>query len=156
AQQRNAMRPVGEVWKRHNRITADTGNIAQHAFDVLHHLQCGQTQHRIEGVVVEDGQTRFQIALNDMYAACDALRDHCIVDLDTVAAALLVRLQIIQHHAIAAAEIQHMRFLLHPVRDEGEVRTEAAQLPEIHACAPSAGCACVGCCSTCCAGCCIC
>ncbi len=127
------MRPVREIREGHNGFAANARDIAQHIFDVLHHLQRRQAQHRVEGIVGEHRQSVFQILLDHVDTALHATRYLRIVNLDAVATALLLPLQILEHGAVAATEIEHLRTRRNPVRNKGKVGAQANHLRRDHA-----------------------
>jgi hypothetical protein len=99
-----------------------TRTISRSSASVLHHLQRRQAQHRVEAVIAEQRQAVLHILLDHAHAALGAGQHLVVGHLDAVAAALLVALQVVHHHAIAAAEVQHMRLVADPVGDERQVR----------------------------------
>jgi hypothetical protein len=46
-------------------------------------------------------------------------------DLDAVAGAAFAALQIVQHGAVAAAHVEHVRMIAHPMGDERQVGAQA-------------------------------
>jgi len=108
---------VREVREADDRLVAHACRLAQHLLGVAQVLQGVELQHDVEAVVVEDRQAVFQVELQHLHAAADALRHQRVVDLDAEAAAAALVAQVRHQRAAAAAEVEHAAALRHQRSD---------------------------------------
>ena len=118
-----AVAPVPEVGKRHDRLLAHAQHLAHQQLDAVDGLQGLRQDHVVEGVVLEQGEARFQVELQDVDVVAHAGEHFRVVDLHPVAVRLVPVPQVLEERAVAAAEIQHPRAGRDPLRDGLEVTT---------------------------------
>jgi hypothetical protein len=66
--------------------------------------------------VAEHGQAFVEVELDDVHAPAHAGQHVGVVDLDAVAAAAAFALQVVEHAAVAAAQVEHARAFGHEAR----------------------------------------
>jgi hypothetical protein len=108
---------VREIGEGDDAQLAHARRLAQHGLGIAQVLQRVDLQHHVEGVVVEDRQALVQVQLDHVDAALDAGQHVLVGDLDAVAAAAALALQVVEQGAVAAAEVEHARALRHQPRD---------------------------------------
>ena len=82
-------------------------DLAQHGFGVAQVLQGVDLQHHVKRGVVKHGQAFVQVELDHVDAALHAGQNIGVVNLDAIAGASARALQMVQHGAVAAAQVQH-------------------------------------------------
>ncbi|MNL68662.1 hypothetical protein D3C87_1934240 [compost metagenome] len=68
-------------------------------------LQRVDLQHHVKTAVVEHGQPLIEVELDHIHAALHAGQHVGVVDLHAVAAAAAFTLQVVEHGAVAAAQV---------------------------------------------------
>jgi SAM-dependent methyltransferase len=90
-----------------------------HSFDVV--LQLDTLQHHVEAGVLEQRQPVLQVQLNDVDTALRAGQQVGVRDLDAVAAAAAVLLQVGQQLAVATTQVEHARAAWHQPREDLQI-----------------------------------
>jgi hypothetical protein len=85
------------------------GGLAQHDLGVAQVLQGVDLQHHVERVVAKHGQAFVEIELDHVHPALHAGQHVGIVDLDAVATAPPLALQVGQQSTVAATQVEHAR-----------------------------------------------
>ena len=112
---------MGEVRKTDDADAADARRFAQHQLGVAQVLQGFELQHDVEALVFENRQPVFQIQLDRVDAALHAGEQVRVVQLDAVAGAAALGLQMSEQLAGAAAEVEDTRALRH---QRGDLRID--------------------------------
>ena len=96
-----------KIGKGHNTAAPYPRGLAQHHFGIAQMLQGIDLQHHVEGIIFEHSQSLVEIELNNVYPALHAGQYIGIGNFHTVTGAIALALQVVEHGAIAAAQIQH-------------------------------------------------
>jgi hypothetical protein len=80
-EQAERMLPVAEVRKADDAFASHARPLAQHAFDLVHRLQCLRQHDGVEHVVGNQAQARVQIGLHDVDTLLHALEHVMVGDL---------------------------------------------------------------------------
>ena len=108
-----------EVRETDDADAAHAGGLEQHLLGIAQMLQGLQLQHHVEAAVLEQRQAVLEVELQHVDAAPGAGQQLVVVDFDTVAAAALDLLQIVEQGPVTAAQVKHPGAGRHQLGDQG-------------------------------------
>ena len=116
------MEPVTEVGERDDALARHVAHVLKDLLGALGGLQGHGQHHHVELVAAaEHAQAILDVALDHVHAASGTGQHLGIVDLDTVAVAMLDLREVGQQGAVAAAQVKHVGIGADPVGDDGQV-----------------------------------
>ena len=122
-----ARAPMAEIRKADDRLAPDAQHLAQDAFGMAHRLQRLRKDHAVERMIREQRQPALQVDLQHVDVVRHAGDHAVVVDLHAVAWRRARLPQVAQQRAVAAAEVEHARAAIEPLRDGGEIGARGEQ-----------------------------
>ncbi len=113
--------PAAEIGEGDDRLAPDAQHVEDDLLGAAHRLQGLRQDHAVERSGVESREAALEVALDDVDAILHAGEHVGVVDVDAVAARVARLPQVLEQHAVAAAEIQHGRVGLDPGGDRLEI-----------------------------------